>query len=107
MINEILQYQALSGKKPFGEWLLSLNDRNVLARILTRLDRLQLGHFGDAKKISAGVWELRFFFGPGYRIYFGLDGRSIVILLCGGDKSSQAGDIRRAQEYWQDYLRRK
>lgn len=107
MLRDIFWYQSQKGKKPFGEWLLGLSDKTVRGRILARLDRLRLGHFGDAKRVGADVWELRFHFGPGYRVYFGLDGSIMVILLCGGDKSSQLADIRRADEYWQDYLRRK
>jgi len=106
MLDKILQYQTTQGKRPFGEWLLALKDKTVRARILARLDRLLLGNFGDTRRIGTGVWELRFHFGPGYRVYFGLDGEKIVILLCGGDKSSQTTDIQRAHEYWKDYLRR-
>lgn len=107
MVEKILQYQTTKGKKPFGEWLLSLRDKTARARILARLDRLFLGNFGDTRQVGAGVWELRFHFGPGYRVYLGLAAERIVILLCGGDKSSQTADIRRAQECWKDYLRRK
>ncbi len=103
---EILQYQTREGKAPYREWLLSLKDATVKARIRTRLDRLRLGNFGDCKGIGEGVSELRLQFGPGYRIYFGQDSRSIVILLCGGDKSTQVKDIRLAQEHWEDYKRR-
>lgn len=85
---------------------MSLRDKTVHVRILTRLDRLQTGNLGDARRVGI-VWELRFHFGPGYRIYFGLDRGTIVILLCGGEKSSQETDIQRAQEYWKDYLRRR
>lgn len=107
MVTEILQYQTAKGRRPFGEWLLSLKDKTFRARLLARLDRLLLGNFGDTKRLAAGIWELRFHFGPGYRVYFGLDEGRIVILLCGGDKSSQTVDIDRAHEYWLDYLRRK
>ena len=105
-IKKVLQYQTTKGKRPFGEWLLSLKDKTVRARILARLDRLLSGNFGDTKRVGT-VWELRFHFGAGYRVYLGWDGERIVILLCGGDKSSQAADIQRAEEYWKDYLRRK
>lgn len=102
----ILQYQTREGRSPFREWLLSLYDRDARARIRTRIDRLQLGNFGDCKAVGEGVLELRIFYGPGYRIYFGRQGREIVILLCGGSKASQSADIRRAREYWRDYRRR-
>ena len=104
-IKKILWYQTAQGNKPFGEWLSTLKDKTVRARILNRLDRLFLGNFGDVKQIGSVIWELRYHFGPGYRVYYGLDGASIVILLCGGDKSSQTSDIQSAIEYWKDYLR--
>ena len=71
-----------------------------------RLNRLQLGNFGDAKSAGGGVHELRLDFGPGYRIYFGQDGKIVVILLCGGDKRSQQRDIAKAGTYWASYQRR-
>jgi len=64
---------------------------------------LELGHFGDCKPISGGVSELRFMFGSGYRVYFGEWDKKIVILLCGGDKSIQERDIKKAKEYWKRY----
>jgi putative addiction module killer protein len=72
--------------------------------LLARLRRLELGHYGDFKSVGAGVNELRFFFGAGYRIYFAEDGDTIVVLLCGGDKDSQRRDMQKAQAYWQEYL---
>lgn len=107
MIREILHYQTISGKDVFGEWFDGLFDLRVMNRIQARLDRLKTGHFGDVKLVATGIWELRFHFGPGYRIYFGLDGQAFVILLCGGDKSNQDHDIKIARGYWADYLRRK
>lgn len=64
---------------------------------------MELGHLGDTKFIGEGLFELRIFFGPGYRLYFGTQGPKIVILLCGGDKSSQKKDIAKAKEYWATY----
>jgi len=107
MQKEIVQYQTKSGKVPFREWLLSLKDITTRARIRTRLDRLALGNFGDCKSIGEGIFELRCHFGPGYRIYFGQDGRLLIVLLTGGDKSSQPKDIKLAKEFWEDYKRRK
>ena len=63
-----------------------------------------MGNLGDHKSVYAGVWEARVMFGPGYRIYFGKEGRSVILLLLGGDKSSQAGDIRQARRLWREYL---
>jgi putative addiction module killer protein len=65
--------------------------------------RFEAGNLGDHKSVGAGVWEARVMFGPGYRIYFGRDGRNILLLLLGGDKSSQAADIRNAQALWKAY----
>lgn len=106
MIREILHYQTIRGKDQFAEWWDSLKDVRARARINARLDRLKAGNFGDVKLVATGVWELRFHFGPGYRVYFGLDGGVLVILLCGGDKSTQESDIKIARGYWLDYLRR-
>ncbi len=107
MIRETLHYQLPNGKHPFSEWLLALSDKRIQSRILARLDRVLFGNFGDTKLVDTGVWELRLHFGPGYRVYFGLDGQVLVILLFGGDKSTQDGDIKRAREHWKDYLKRK
>jgi putative addiction module killer protein len=64
---------------------------------------MRLGHFGDCKPVGAGVFEIRYHFGSGYRVYFSFAGSKLIILLCGGDKDSQQKDIRTAQNYWQDY----
>ena len=99
MIYEVLRYQARNSRQPFTEWFLSFKDKNVQTSILDRIDRLKVGNFGDYKRVGNGVSELRIHFGPGYRIYFGIDGEKIIILLCGGDKSSQSVDIYQAQTY--------
>jgi putative addiction module killer protein len=99
-------YEAPNGKHPFAEWLWSLSDRNVAARVQTRLDRLRLGNFGDARSLGKGLSEWRIDIGPGYRAYFMVEGKWTVVLLCGGDKSTQQKDIRRAREYLTDYRRR-
>ena len=80
----------------FVDWLIKLKDVQARARIAKRIDRLADGNFGDAKSIGNGVSELRFPFGPGYRVYYTTRNRVIVILLCGGDKQSQRSDIDRA-----------
>ena len=99
-------YIAANGKRPFAEWLCSLPDRNAAARVQIRLERLRLGNFGDARPLGKGLSELRIDVGPGYRVYFMVEGKSVVLLFCGGDKSTQQKDIRRARGYLADYQRR-
>ena len=100
---EIVVYQTENGREPFNDWLNDLKDEKTTARILARLDRLEQGHYGDYKPIGESIFELRFFFGSGYRVYFAEVDNTIVILLCGGDKSSQKRDIKQALSYWQDF----
>lgn len=104
---EIIEYQTINGKSPFLNWLMSLKDESTILRIMARIDRLEIGHFGDTKYLGHGIFELRFHFGPGYRVYFGQDGNTLIILLMGGDKNSQNSDIRCATKYWKEYLCRK
>jgi putative addiction module killer protein len=99
-------YVGANGKSPFAEWLWSLADRNAVARVQIRLERLRLGNFGDVRSLGKGLSELRIDSGPGYRVYLMLEGKSVVVLLCGGDKATQKKDIRRAREYAIDYRRR-
>ena len=82
----------------FASWLAQLRDINARARILVRIRRLELGNPGDVKAIGETVSELRIPYGPGYRVYFTRQGQEIVILLCGGDKSSQSRDIAMAKQ---------
>jgi len=102
---EIKRYITSDGKVPFADWLDSLRDTNAKAKIISRLNRVTAGNLGDYRSVGEGVCELRIKYGPGYRIYFGLRGLTIVLLLCGGDKSTQDQDIRNAKEYWADYER--
>ncbi len=108
IILKVVNYYVDSrGREPFRDWLETLKDVKAQARIELRLDRLRTtGHFGDCKFVGEGVMELRIDCGPGYRIYYGVDQKQVVILLCGGDKSSQEKDIQRAKEYWRDYRRK-
>ena len=82
----------------FMKWFESLKDRKAKARIQARIDRIEMGHFGDVAPVGEGVSELRIFYGPGYRVYFVQSGDIVVILLSGGDKSTQHADIARAKE---------
>ena len=99
----LVLYETPAGRCPWQEWFDGLEDRKTKAAIDARLLRLQRGNFGDCKAISAGVSELRVHFGPGYRICFGRDGDTLVVLLCGGRKVAQKRDINRALAYWNDY----
>ncbi|RCJ27501.1 addiction module protein [Nostoc minutum NIES-26] len=103
---EIRTYLTVDGKNLFDEWLNSLNDRKIKAKIRARLDRVEDGNLGDYKSVGDGIFELRIDYSPGYRIYFAQEGKTVILLLCGGDKSTQEQDISKAQEYWQDYRSR-
>lgn len=87
----------------FSEWLSELRDRRARARIQARLDRAIAGNFGDAKSVGKGVFEMRIDYGPGYRVYFLQRGLVAVVLLCGGDKSTQSADIKRAIRLARDW----
>lgn len=100
---EILLYETPDGISPFSNWLESLRDINARAKIRARLDRVEAGNLGDYRAVGNGVCELRIDYGPGYRVYFGQVGTTFIVLLCGGDKSTQDQDIRLAIEYWTDY----
>lgn len=89
----------------FDRWLGGLRDSRAAARVQVRLDRLACGHPGDAKPVGEGVSELRIDYGPGYRVYFMRRGRLVIVLLCGGDKSTQDRDIAQAKALaaqWED-----
>lgn len=93
---ELRHFLTVAGKDIFEDWLDSLRDLRAQATILARLDRLELGMFGDAKAVGGGVSELRIDVGAGYRVYFARRGKMVLLLLCGGDKSTQSADIKRA-----------
>lgn len=103
---EIQNYLTVDGRSPFEEWLDSLRDNRARAKIRNRLKRVELGNLGDYRSVGEGACELKINYGPGYRVYFRQVGLTIVILLCGGEKSTQEQDILRAKEYWRDYERR-
>lgn len=87
----------------FGAWFDRLRDPQAQQRIAVRIDRLALGLFGDAKPLREGVRELRVDYGPGYRVYYALAGRTVVLLLCGGDKRTLQADVARAVGYWMEF----
>ncbi len=100
---EIEIYETSPGKRPFETWFEAIREIHTRAKILTRLDRLKIGNFGDCKTIGDGVSELRIHYGPGIRIYYAKIGNKVILLLCGGDKGSQTKDIKKAKEYLKDY----
>ena len=100
---EVSIFQDRSGKIPYLEWLTALNWKTQ-ERILARVARMKQGQFGDCKAIGRGLYELRLFFGPGYRVYFGDHRGKIILILTGGDKSSQNRDIKKSKAYWTIYL---
>jgi len=103
---EVVQYETETGGCPFAEWFDGLDPR-AAAKVRTAIIRMESGNPGDVKAVGEGVSERRIDFGPGYRIYFAQDGKKLVILLTGGTKKRQSGDIEQAKAYWRDYKRRK
>lgn len=103
---EIEYYQTEDGDTPFREWFDALKDSVAQMRIDARLARLRGGNPGDIKGVGGGVSELRIDYGPGYRVYLAMAGATLVILLCGGDKRTQAADIKLAKKFWADYQQR-
>jgi putative addiction module killer protein len=81
----------------FAKWLKALKDRQGRARILARIDRLADGNPGNSRSVGSGIVEMKVDFGPGYRVYFIQRGEILIVLLCGGDKSTQREDIRKAK----------
>jgi putative addiction module killer protein len=105
-VPEIVQYEDADAQCPFHRWFFRLEAR-AAARVTRVLRRLESGLRPDVESVGKGVFEAKIDYGPGYRVYFGLDGVTLVVLLGGGDKRRQSEDIRRAQERWADYKSRK
>ena len=103
---EVKVYQTTQGKWPFTSWYDGLKNHTDQLRIRKRVRQIALGNFGDSKSVGAGVYELRFFFGKGYRVYYAREQNAVILLLCGGDKSSQQKDIGKAKAYWKEYKER-
>ena len=103
---DVVEYVTASGRSPFGVWFGRL-DPGAAARVTVALARMEQGNLSDTKSVGGGVFERRIDFGPGYRVYFGRDGRQLVILLAGGTKRRQQTDIGEAKARWQEYRTRK
>lgn len=101
-MKKIIIYRTRTNNEPFVEWLLALKDRSTRERIQARIRRIESGNYGDHKRFL-GILEIRLNFGRGYRLYCGERGNTLVVLLIGGDKSTQNKDIEKALEYWEDY----
>lgn len=102
---EVIFYKGKNGKVPVRDWLYNLEDTQARRRILRRLRYVEQGNYGDCKKLIGqnDLFELRFDFGPGYRMYFAEDENTFVVLPMGGEKKTQKRDINRATVYWIDY----
>ncbi|GHT86051.1 addiction module killer protein [Betaproteobacteria bacterium] len=104
---EIKHYLTDNGSDVFADWRDKVKDTKTQIAIDRRIYRAELGNFGDHKPCREGVWELRLDIGPGYRVYYAQDGKTVILLLGGGVKRSQGADITQACEYWHDWQRRK
>ena len=100
------EYEAEDGRSPFGLWFASLN-AVAAAKVVVALNKIERGAVSNVKTVGSGVSEYRIDFGPGYRVYFGIDGQSLVILPIGGTKKRQQRDIDTAKALWADYRTRK
>lgn len=103
---ELREYLTKSGQSPFDNWLVGLSDSRARARIRTRLDRASLGNLGDYASVGGGVFELRIFYGPGYRVYYSLECENVMLLLLGGTKGTQRRNIKTAKAFLNDYGKR-
>jgi putative addiction module killer protein len=99
-VYEVEVYATEDGRLPFWEWYTRLRDARAKLAIRNRITRARTGNLGDHKYCRDGVWELRIDFGPGFRLYYAVKGKTLLLLLCGGDKGTQSGDISRACEFW-------
>jgi putative addiction module killer protein len=99
-------YVTRGGKDVFMAWHGQIRDQRAQLAIDRRVTRIAEGNLGDHKSCGNGIWELRIDFGPGFRVYYVMEGERIVLLLCGGNKSTQQGDIQRASAYWEDWKER-
>jgi putative addiction module killer protein len=102
---QVLLYEDEFYRIPFAEWIAFQADKTVKARIAARIGRLEQGNLGDHKYLQDGVWELRLNFGGGIRIYFAREDDCVILLLSGGNKSTQKKDIQRAIAFYQAYRR--
>jgi putative addiction module killer protein len=100
---QIKHFLTANGLDPFAKWRSSIPDRQAQIAIDRRLNRMELGNFGDHRSCREGVWELRIDIGPGYRVYYALEDRTVVLLLGGGTKQTQEKDIAKACKHWTEW----
>lgn len=103
---EIREYIDTQGRSPYARWFERLN-AHAAAKVATSLVRMEQGNLSNIKGVGGGVYECRLHFGPGYRVYFGKDGDTLIVLLGGGTKKRQSKDIATAQDFWREYKQRK
>ena len=103
---EIRAYVDYEGGSPYAKWFNSLN-APAAAKVVTALVRMEQGNMSNTKRVGSGVFECRIDFGPGYRVYFGKDGNTLIILLGGGTKKRKQKDVQKARTIWKDYKKRK
>ncbi|MCV6594870.1 MAG: type II toxin-antitoxin system RelE/ParE family toxin [Silicimonas sp.] len=103
---EVIVFFSEDGASPFEDWFNNL-DALAAVKVTTAIARIEAGNLGDVKPVGQGVSERRIPFGSGYRLYFGQDGETLIVLLAGGTKRRQPRDIARAQVLWAEYKRRK
>jgi putative addiction module killer protein len=103
---ELKIYETDDRDVPFSSWLDALRDREARARIRKRLNRVTLGNLGDYRSVGEGVFEFRIDYGAGYRVYFAQVDMQVILLLCGGDKSTQERDIVKAKQFWAHFNHR-
>jgi len=99
---KIIHYQDRNGVSPFQNWYTRL-DRHAARKVYTALMRIEAGNLSDSKHLKGGIWERRIHWGPGYRLYYGLDRQHFAIMLAGGIKKTQQGDIKNAIRSWYEY----
>ncbi len=105
MVQYVVREFLKDGLSPFGDWFDSLN-AHAASKVTTALYRLEHGNFSNVESVGEGVFEYKIDFGPGYRVYFGQDGKMLIILLYGGNKKTQKKDINKAKNLWREYKAR-
>jgi putative addiction module killer protein len=103
----VLKFQAINGRIPFDTWIHQLRDQTARGRVIAAVRKVQMGNFGDHRSLRGGLFELRIDWGPGYRVYYGMDGPMIVVLLGGGTKRGQSRDIERARALWRQWKQKR